>query len=553
MKSKVEAILRNTIRNLIDKGDIPAIELNDDIVEIPPNKELGDFATNIAMVMASKTRKAPREIAGIIADAMRSYQDIFEKVVIAGPGFINFYIRPAYWINILRDIHIQKDRFGTSDYGAKKKVQIEFVSANPTGPLHIGHGRGAAVGDSLARILNATGFDVQKEYYINDVGNQMETLGKSVFLRYLELCGQKNPFPKDGYQGEYIKDLASELKEGYGEKLLTYPTDDAIGASKEFAGKKMLDGIRHDLDMFDVRFDKWFSEASLFKEGKIENTLSWLEDKRLIYEDDGALWFKTAKFGDEKDRVLKKQDNSLTYFASDIAYHKDKLERGFEWIIDIWGADHHGYVPRMKAALEAFGANPDQFHALLIQLVSLVRAGIPVSMSTRAGEFVTLREIMDEVGKDATRYFFLMRRSDSHLEFDIELAKKRSEENPVFYIQYAHARIYSILKKASKQGITPDIENADLKCLTKGDDLELLKILAAYPTLLISCASALEPHRLSFYLMDLASSFHRFYNKNRVISDDKGLTLARLVLIDAVRQVISNALSLMGIDAPEIM
>ncbi|MEA3224035.1 MAG: arginine--tRNA ligase [Thermodesulfobacteriota bacterium] len=553
MKSKVEAILRNTINDLIDKGDIPGIELNDDIVEIPPNKELGDFATNIAMVMASKAKKAPREIAGIIADAIRSYQDIFEKVVIAGPGFINFYIRPAYWINILRDIHIQKDRFGTSKYGAKKKVQIEFVSANPTGPLHIGHGRGAAVGDSLARILDATGFDVQKEYYINDVGNQMEILGRSVFLRYLELCSQKKPFPEDGYQGEYIKDLASELKECYGEKLLTYSTDDAVDASKKFAGKKMLDGIRRDLDMFDVHFDKWFSEASLFKKGAIENTLSWLEDKGLIYEDDGALWFKTAKFGDEKDRVLKKQDNSLTYFASDIAYHKDKLERGFEWIIDIWGADHHGYVPRMKAAIEAFGADPDQFHALLIQLVSLVREGIPVSMSTRAGEFITLREIMDEVGKDATRYFFLMRRSGSHLEFDIELAKKRSEENPVFYIQYAHARTCSILKKASKEDLAPDIENADLKHLTKGDDLELIKILAAYPTLLISCASALEPHRLSFYLMDLASSFHRFYNKNRVISEDKGITLARLVLIDAVRQVISNALSLMGIDAPEVM
>jgi arginyl-tRNA synthetase len=552
MKAKVETLLKDTISQLMKNGDIPEVEINDDLIETPANKSFGDFATNIAMVIASKAKRKPRDVAQIVVNAL-SHQDMFDKVDIAGPGFINLSIKPISWVNVLKDIHREKEKFGISTYGAGKKVQVEFVSANPTGPLHIGHGRGAAVGDILARILAATGFDVQKEYYINDVGNQMKTLGRSVYLRYMELLGKDIEFPKEGYQGDYIKDLASELKQIHGEKLLALSQDEAIEIAKDFAGNKILDGIKEDLDIFGVRFDNWFSEETLFKQGKVEDTFAKLKEKGLLYEHEGALWFKSTEFGDEKDRVVKKQDGLLTYFASDIAYHRDKIDRGFERVIDIWGADHHGYVPRITAVLEAFGADKDSFHALLIQLVSLVRGGVPVSMSTRSGEFVTLREILDEVGKDVTRYFFLMRRADSQLEFDIDLAKKRSEENPVFYIQYAHARICSILKKAAEAGITPEIKDVDLALLTTGDDLELIKMLAAYPNMLIACAKALEPHRISFYLMELASSFHRFYNKNKVITDNKNLTSARVILIDAARQVIANALSLMGIEAPEVM
>ncbi len=550
MKKKVEALLRHELEELAAKGILPA---EDNVaVSIPQNKDFGDFSTNVSMIMASKAKKNPREIAVTIVEAIKEH-DLFATVEIAGPGFINFALKPSMWAAVLADIVRQREAYGRSDFGGGKKVQVEFVSANPTGPLHVGHGRGAAVGDSLVRLLDAAGFDVQAEYYINDVGNQMNTLGRSVLTRYKQLLGQDVAFPEEGYQGDYIKDLAAAMQERHADGLLDLPEDQAIATCREYAAATILDGIRADLELFSVNFDNWFSEGSLYRDNKVETTLSALREKDMIYEEGGALWFKSSAYGDEKDRVVKKQDGSLTYFAPDIAYHKDKLDRGFAQVIDIWGADHHGYVPRMSAAIQSLGAGKDSFHALLIQMVSLVREGTPVYMSTRAGEFITLREILDEVGKDAARYFFLMRKCDSQLTFDLELAKKKTEENPVFYIQYAHARICSILRNAAAEGLKPELDDARLTVLESEDDQELIKLLATYPDLLEAAAAALEPHRISFYLLELATVFHRFYNKNRVISDDRDLSVARLILMDAVRQVIANALGIMGISAPERM
>jgi arginyl-tRNA synthetase len=553
MKERIATLLRDTVGGLIKNGFMPELDLNTVTISIPTNKDFGDFATNVAMMTASKAKKNPREIAEGIKYSLESHSGIFEKIEIAGPGFINMYLNPLMWVNELKDIVKQRQSYGRSTYGALTKVQVEFVSANPTGPLHIGHGRGAAVGDTLARILSAAGFTVEAEYYINDIGNQMNNLGLSVLARYRELHGETITFPDDGYQGDYIQDLARDLNEIHADELLTKERDEAIRICREFATDIIMRGIQEDLERFNVHFDRWFSESSLYKDKKVQETLEYLAGNGLSYEEDGALWFRTSRYGDEKDRVLRKQDGTLTYFAPDIAYHKDKLNRGFDKIIDIWGADHHGYVPRMKAAMEALGARRDCFHALLIQLVSLVRDGKPVSMSTRAGQFVTLREIIDEVGKDVARYFFMMRRCDSQLVFDLDLAKKKSDENPVYYIQYAHARICSIMKNAAESGLSFNTTSADLSLLASGEDLELIKTLAAYPEIIVSAACELEPHRIAFYLLDLATAFHRFYNRNRVISENAPLTMARLVLVAAVRQVISNALSLMGIDSPESM
>jgi arginyl-tRNA synthetase len=553
VKERVETLLRNTVGGLVKDGLLPELELDTVTVSIPPNKHFGDFATNVAMVTASKAKRKPREIAESIKRSLESHAGIFEKIEIAGPGFINMYLNPLLWVNELKDIVKQRQDYGRSAYGALTKVQVEFVSANPTGPLHIGHGRGAAVGDTLARILAAAGFMVESEYYINDIGNQMNNLGLSVFARYRELFGETVSFPENGYQGDYIQDLARDVSNVYADELLTKEHNEAIRICREFAADIIMRGIQEDLDLFNVHFDRWFSESSLYRDKKIEDALSYIAENGLSYEEGGALWFRTSRYGDEKDRVLRKQDGTLTYFAPDFAYHKDKLDRGFQKIIDIWGADHHGYVPRMKAAIEALGAPSDCFHALLIQLVSLVSDGKPVSMSTRAGEFVTLREIIDEVGKDVARYFFMMRRCDSQLVFDLDLAKKKSDENPVYYIQYAHARICSIMKNAAESGFSLDADSADLSLLASEDDLELIKNLAGYPDIIVSAACDLEPHRIAFYLLDLATAFHRFYSRNRVISENGPLSMARLVLVDAVRQVVSNALALMGIDAPESM
>jgi len=549
MKKRVEALLRQVIDELVSQGQLPAIDSVG--LSLPVNRDFGDYTTNVAMIAASKFKRNPRELAGVIKEALEA-NAIFAAVEVAGPGFINLKLKPEMWTTVLAEIHEHKASFGQSDFGQNQKVQVEFVSANPTGPLHVGHGRGAAVGDTLARILKAAGFDVQREYYINDVGNQMNTLGRSVLLRMRQLDGQTIEFPTDAYQGDYIKDLAAELKD-QNPAILAMAEDEAVAVCRKYAGDAILSGIDADLKQFNVSFDHWFSEGSLYVDDKVAKTIDYLNGRDQLFEEDGALWFKTTAYGDDKDRVLRKQDGALTYFTPDIAYHKDKLDRGFMKIIDIWGADHHGYVPRMTAAIQALGAEKERFQALLIQLVSLVRDGEPVSMSTRSGEFVTLKDVVDEVGKDAARYFFMMRKCDAQLVFDLELAKKKSDENPVFYIQYAHARICSIIRNAAEQGLSVTDGLKHLNRLDGEDDQNLIKLMAGFPDMVAGSARDLEPHRVSFYVQELATAFHSFYNKNRVISDDRELSSARLALVDAVRQVIANALDLMGISAPEKM
>jgi arginyl-tRNA synthetase len=553
MKYKVEAILNEVLNKILDEGNIIMPENFKPGINQPAEKQYGDYATNAAMMLAKPSKKNPRELAILISEKIKDSSDLFTKIEVAGPGFINFFVKVDAWTGILEEVSEKKAQFGRSCFGAGKKVQIEFVSANPTGPLHVGHGRGAAVGDTLARILEVAGFYVQREYYINDTGNQMNMLGLSVLSRYRELLGKTSVFPENGYKGEYIKETAGEIHRIHGESLLDMPETEAAAICSDYAGTSILEGINKDLREFNINFDIWFRESVLYKDDMVGKTLEAMKAKGLTFEDDGALWFKSTAYGDEKDRVLRKSDGALTYFAPDIAYHKNKLERGFEKIIDIWGADHHGYVPRMSAAMKALGAEDDCFHALLIQLVSLVRAGEPVQMSTRSGEFVTLKEVVDEVGKDAARFFFMMRRCDSHLVFDLELAKKKGEENPVFYVQYAHARICSIIKKAALSDQKPETGLKYLKKLLTDDEIDLMKMIAQYPDTVVSASSDLEPHRIAYYVLDLATAFHRFYNKNKVIGEDYELSTARLLLVDCVRQVIANCLLLMGVDAPESM
>jgi arginyl-tRNA synthetase len=553
MKDKVEAILNEVLNKILDEGNIIIPENFKPGINMPAEKQFGDYATNAAMMLAKPSKKNPRELATIISEKIQDSSDLFTKIEVAGPGFINFFVKGDAWAGILEEVNLKKAQFGRSCFGTDKKVQVEFVSANPTGPLHVGHGRGAAVGDTLARILEAAGFDVQREYYINDTGNQMNMLGLSVLSRYKELLGKTSAFPENGYKGDYIKETAGEIHRIYRESLLDMPEADAVAICRDYAGKNILEGINSDLREFNINFDIWFSESVLYIDDMVGKTLDAMKVKGLTFEDDGALWFKSTSYGDEKDRVLRKSDGALTYFAPDIAYHKNKLERGFEKIIDIWGADHHGYVPRMSAAMKALGAKDDCFHALLIQLVSLVRAGEPFQMSTRSGEFVTLKEVVDEVGKDAARFFFMMRRCDSPLVFDLELAKKKGEENPVFYVQYAHARICSIIKKAGLSDQKPETGLKYLKKLVTDDEIDLMKMIAQYPDTVVSAASNLEPHRIAYYVLDLAAAFHRFYNKNKVIGEDHEVSTARLLLVDCVRQVIANCLLLMGVDAPESM
>ncbi len=546
------------IREILkDTVSILGVELPKKVqIEPPREKKFGDIATNIAMLLASTLKDSPRNIAKKIKDLiLERHSTHIEKIDIAGPGFINFFLSKSFWQSEVLKILNKGEDYGRSDLGMGKKVLVEYVSANPTGPLHVGHGRGAAVGDSLARILKFCGYEVTTEYYINDAGRQITLLGKSIYIRYKQLFGFEDEICDDCYKGEYIIDIANKIKQELGDALLKKEPNDAIQFCSQFGQDLILEQIKQDLKNFRVLHENWFSEKSLVAENFVDKTIELLKQKGLVYEKEGALWFSSSKFGDDKDRVLKKSSGDLTYFASDIAYHKDKLDRGFDLLIDIWGADHHGYIPRMKAAICALGRDKQDLQVILIQLVNLLRGGKQVSMSTRSGEFVTLKEVLNEVGPDAARFIFLSRKSDSHLDFDLELAKQRTMENPVYYVQYAHARICSVFAKAKERHIDISMKpNEVINYLTLDLEIDILKKLNEFQDIVLTCARILSPHMLTFYLMELAGMFHQYYNKYQVLgAEQKKLIFARCYLLMAIRQVIAQGLYLLGVNAPERM
>ena len=527
---------------------LPAFE-----VEAAKHPEHGDLATNLALVLAKQARRPPRQVAQAIIDRLAAPEGMLRKVEIAGPGFINFFIADAFWYQVITEIHRLGPAYGNSEMGAGVKVQVEFVSANPTGPLHIGHGRGAALGDALANLLSATGHTVEREYYINDVGNQILTLGKSLYFRLRELAGAAVEFPADGYQGDYMKDLARDyLAAGHAAPGPEPQADDLLRLGR-YAGDVILAGIKHDLDDFGVTFDTWFRETELYRQHLVDQGFARLKELGYLYEADGALWFKATEFGDEKDRVVRRRNGATTYFASDVAYHLHKFRRGFDRVVDIWGADHHGYAPRLQAAAQALGFT-GRLQVILVQLVSLLRQGEPVAMTTRGGAFVTLREVIDEVGKDAARFIFLTRRPDAQLEFDLEVAKQQSSDNPVYYVQYAHARLASVFRQAAAQGIeVEEFDPARFSRLTLPEELAILKMLANYPELVEVAARHLEPHRITYFLTELAAQLHSYYYKHRFISDDVELTQARFWLVSGVKTVLAHGLGILGVEAPETM
>jgi arginyl-tRNA synthetase len=555
------------------------------MIERTRDRTHGDFASNLAMMLAKPARAKPRDIAEKLVAALAENNHI-EKVEIAGPGFINFFLGPGAYHAVIGEILERGDSWGRSDLGAGRRVQVEFVSANPTGPLHVGHGRGAAYGAAVADLLEAVGYDVHREYYVNDAGRQMDILATSVWLRYLELGGEEFDFPSNGYKGDYVQDIAATLRREHSdayhhttaEVFIDIPPDapegdkeqhiDAlIARSRRLLGDNryrfvfelglntILDDIRDDLGRFGVNYEEWYSERSLVESGAVNKAIERLRHSEHVYEKDGALWFRSTDYGDEKDRVLVRDNGQTTYFASDIAYHMDKLERGFDRVIDIWGADHHGYVPRVKAALQALGDDPQKLDVLLVQFAVLYRGGEKVQMSTRSGEFVTLRQLRKEVGSDAARYFYVMRKCEQHMDFDLDLAKSQSNDNPVYYVQYAHARVMSVFRQLQEKGLAWDRElgSQSLSLLKESHEQELLINLSRYPEVLESAAVGHEPHQLTNYLRDLANDFHTYYNAHTFIVDDPALRNARLNLISATRQVIGNALTLLGVSAPESM
>lgn len=553
MKEQLRLAVLTALKQCYADGSLTSGELPDEVqLEIPKNQDHGDFSTNLAMTLAKPERKAPRKIAEALVAALQG-TPLCDKIEIAGPGFINFRLAATCWYAVLDQIAAQGSRYGCSQVGNGTRIQIEFVSANPTGPLHIGHGRGAVVGDAVAAVLQAAGFEVQREYYVNDAGNQVSTLGRSILLRLRELQGETIEFPEDGYQAGYVIDLASKYRSEFGE-LIDAPEEEAITSCARFGVVEVLKWIETDLQAFGIQFDNWYSEKSLYDQGKVDRELTKLKEKGLSFEQENALWLRTTNFGDDKDRVLIKSDGSYTYFASDVAYHMEKFDRGFNRVIDVWGADHHGYIHRMKAMLTGLGHSPEDLEVLLIQMVNLLRDGKPYIMGKRSGNFITLREVIDEVGRDACRFFFLMRRCDSQLDFDLELAKQQNSDNPVYYVQYAHARVCSINRNAEEAGLKQlQPENVDYSCLELAEELALVKQLARFPETIVGAAQSYEPHRVVFYLQDLAAQFHSYYNRQRVLVDDPATTQARLSLVNAVRIVLANALQLLGLSAPERM
>jgi arginyl-tRNA synthetase len=552
VRELLQSLLGDALAAARDAGELELAETAPVVVEKPREQGHGDLACNVAMLLARSERKPPRKIAETIAAQISDPR--IESVEIAGPGFINVTFSADAWRERLRDILEKGDGFGRVNLGEGRRVQVEFVSANPTGPLHVGHGRGAATGDALARVLEAAGYDVEREYYVNDAGRQMQILGRSVLARYLQAVDENAAFPEEGYPGEYVTEIAGLLREDKGDALEQLPEDESAAIAADYAGDKLLGRIREDLAAFGVSMDNFSSEKQLRGDGTVEAAIQELRDAGHTYEEGGAEWFRSTDFGDDKDRPLVKSGGDLTYFAADVGYHRKKFARGMEKVVDIWGADHHGYVKRVRSALEALGVDPSGLHVVLVQMVNLTRDGVPVRMGKRSGEFVALRDVIDEVGADLARFFFLARKSDAQLEFDLELARRQTAENPVFYIQYAHTRIAGVFRQAEDKGIPLPEATADvLSALQHEDEIALVRVLDDYPNIVESAARSFEPHRVIFYVQALAGDFHRFYSRHRVVSDDKKVTAARLLLVKAVQQVIGNALSLVGISAPSRM
>ncbi len=591
MKQHLQQLISAAIQHLQVAGALASdidigLLIERGVIERTKDRRHGDFACNAALMLAKLAKCKPRDLATLIVAALPS-SDQVEKVEIAGPGFINLFLTAAAYQQVVREVLAQGERFGLSDMGKGKSIQVEFVSANPTGPLHVGHGRGAAYGATVANLLQAVGYKVHREYYVNDAGRQMDILCTSIWLRYLEKCGEQFTFPSNGYKGSYVHDIAAELHQIHGEAL-RHPaakvfegvhTDEPQGGDKELhvddlvSNAKQLLGaekyraafdlglntviadIRDDLEGFGVHYDEWYSERSLADNGAIATLIERLKISQHLYELDGAWWFKSTDFGDDKDRVVVRDNGQTTYFASDIAYHMDKLARGYDRIIDVWGSDHHGYVPRVKAALKALGSDPDKLDVLLVQFAILYRGGERLQMSTRSGSFVTLRELREEVGNDAARFFYVLRKCEQHMDFDLDLAKSQSNDNPVYYIQYAHARVCSVMRQLSEKGFTHDNTNgqANLHLLHEDHELALMINLSRYSEVLETSAINHEPHQIAHYLRDLANDFHTYYNAHQFIVEDAALRDARLTLILATRQVLYNGLSLLGVSAPESM
>jgi arginyl-tRNA synthetase len=582
MKDQLQDLLKKCIQDLINEGLIN---------EMPPkvrldhtkDKSHGDYATNIALMLAKQAKTSPLELAKIIVNQLEDASFI-KKTEIAGPGFINFFLSDASSTSIVSEIIELGEMYGKSEIGKGQSILLEYVSANPTGPLHVGHGRGAAYGATVSNLLRNIGFKVDNEYYVNDAGRQMDILTVSIFLRYLSLCGEQIRFPDNGYQGQYINDIADSIVVESGESFkqsadIVFENickdgieggdkeshiDELIARAKDLLGdnfqtifqvgiESILGGIKDDLADFGVRFEKWFSEQSLIDSGLSESCITRLKDSGHIYKKDGALWFKTTNYGDEKDRVVVRDNGNHTYFASDIAYHLEKLERGYDKIINVWGADHHGYIPRVKASIGALGHKPDKLEILLVQFANLYRGGQKVQMSTRSGSFVTLEDLRKEVGNDAARFFYILRKSEQHMDFDLDLAKSKTNENPVFYIQYAHARICSVFRQANEKGFESNLEDANLSLLTEEVEKNILRELSRYKSVIESAAIQYEPHQLAYYLRDLATQFHSYYNACTFILEDQDLTQARLSLIHAAKQILRNGLSILGVGAPESM
>ena len=578
VRERVIGALRHALDHARLKGQLKSLTPATVPLDLPKRPEWGDLATTVAMTLAPSEQRSPEEVAQIICDNLEQRDAIFDRIEIVRPGFLNMTVKRDLWLEVLGEIEDQGEAYGRSDLGNGSRVLIEFVSANPTGPLHVGHGRGAAFGNALANLLAASGYRVAREYYVNDAGRQMKLLGASVHARYLERQGRPTTFPEEGYRGAYVERVAAAIQDRLGPALLDIPAEDAERRCTELAYQELLEVIRQDLCQLGIEFDSWFTESSLVQSGAVEQALETLQKQGLLFEEGGALWFRSSAYGDEKDRVIRKREGDYTYLASDIAYHRDKLLRGYDLLINVWGADHHGYIPRMEAVVQAFGYPRSRLRIVLVQMVNLMRGGRKVEMSKRSGEFITMREVMEEVGADAAKFFFLMRRSDTHLDFDLELAKQQSAENPVYYVQYAHARIASLFRVAEERGIpVPQPSGAALRELADPDEFRLIRQLSIYPSVVQGGAEALEPHRITGYLQDLAGLLHTFYYKHRILPvaeadlpDLAGFkaeapsarlrerltperTAARLVLMREVQRVIRNGLGLLGISALERM